>query len=237
MTKLLPELAGGTDVPDDEIEILEREPQTGTVDGEIIEEATPDQAEASAKRLRESRLPTYRRRRVTRQKALEALEDIQVFMMDGNQLDDALRERINRVLSDHSNRLKALISAVIRVRSEQLAVLIQDVDAATEEVALRFHQGRDDTNLMPTHQLLEIVKVLTMREKLLSDFLTDASKLPSPDKIDKPGEKILERLKSLGIDAVPTPAARRNVTSVVDQIVKDAARRGAERKKNEPESS
>lgn len=161
-------------------------------------------------------LPAHHKENITRQRALQALDVLRDFISSGGSITEETRMEINRMLDDHTNRVKTMIVGISQVRANNLSTLIRDIDALEKELASR------NIGYMSTEQLVSLYNTLTKREKEIIDFLLKMSDLAMPKTLegDSTQEKAAKKLEELGIN-IPNVAGRRNIRELMDRILRD----------------
>lgn len=163
-------------------------------------------------------VPEYRKNSPTKENALSALDTLREFVFSKGMLEKDIRDRINEVLNDHSNRIKMYLVGISRLKIDNLYNLAKDIDRAETELVSR------DFERIDTETLIALFKTLTAREKELIDFISAMPQSNLPGQLDDREEEVkelVEKLESRGI-SVPNVAGRRNVTSLLDKVLRDA---------------
>lgn len=163
-------------------------------------------------------VPDYRKNSPTKENALSALDTLREFVFSKGMLEKDIRDKINEVLNDHSNRIKMYLVGISRLKIDNLYNLAKDIDRAETELVSR------DFERIDTETLIALFKTLTAREKELIDFISAMPQSNLPGQLDDREEEVkelVEKLESRGI-SVPNVAGRRNVTSLLDKVLRDA---------------
>lgn len=168
----------------------------------------------------------HRRNRPSRKKALEALQYLQDFLLDGNPIDDDVRERVNEILIENSNRLRALVHGMARARAEENVILGQDFDRCMDLLSDKIDERSS------IQDIVSVANLVNNRDKANSALIIEVSKVPDPSKLDKPGEKILDRLKNVGIVDIPSTSQRKKVQGVLDKVIREAQKRADMEREN-----
>lgn len=163
--------------------------------------------------------PSYRRMRPARKKALEALHYLESFLIDGNPLDDEVREKVNAILNENANRQRALLHGMARARAEENIILGQDFDRCMDILSVKI----DETSSV--QDIVSVANLILNKEKANTSLMLEVAKIPDASKLDKPGEKILDRLKTVGITDIPTTSERKKVQSVLDKLIREVQKR------------
>ena len=162
-------------------------------------------------------VPQYRQRSPTKEDALSALDTLREFVFSKGMLEKDVREKINEVLNDHSNRIKMYLVGLSRLKIDNLFSLVKDIDRVETELVSRNLERLD------TETLISLFKTLTVREKELVDYISAMPQSNLPLQLDDREEEVkelVEKLESRGI-SVPNVAGRRNVTALLDKVLRE----------------
>lgn len=162
---------------------------------------------------------SYRRNRPSKKKALEALRYLEGFLLDGNPVDDAVREKVNTILAENANRLRALTHGMARACAEENIILGQDFDRVMDIASTKIDERS-------SIQDLAVIGTLILNKlKANTALILETAKVPDPTKLDKPGEAILDRLRMVGMADIPTTSERKKAQSVLDKVIREAQKR------------
>lgn len=162
-------------------------------------------------------VPKYRQKSPTKEDALSALDTLREFVFSKGMLEKDVREKINEVLNDHSNRIKMYLVGLSRLKIDNLFSLVKDIDRVETELVSRNFERLD------TETLISLFKTLTVREKELVDYISAMPQSNLPLQLDDREEEVkelVEKLESRGI-SVPNVAGRRNVTALLDKVLRE----------------
>ncbi len=160
-------------------------------------------------------IPRYRRDVADRVEALTALEVLRKAVLQKGRLDDSVKNQINEILNDHSNRLKAVLVGLSQKRIDSIIAITQDLDRLEDELSSR------NLGVLTTTTLLQLHTTLAAREKQFVDFISAIASLTLPERMEDKFESssFLKELEDKGVET--TISSRRKVLALVDRIVSE----------------